>query len=81
MESFGADATFWRKADDEQPHEAGSLRLDSSLARQSLGWRPAWDAAEGIRRTLDWHRAHRDGEDMLAVTSRQIDDYQDDNES
>jgi CDP-glucose 4,6-dehydratase len=78
MESFGDEATGWQATQGEQPHEAGTLRLDASLARQQLGWRPPWDAFEGIRRTVDWHRAHRAGEDMLAFTNRQIDDYQGD---
>ncbi|NUQ01869.1 MAG: GDP-mannose 4,6-dehydratase, partial [Armatimonadetes bacterium] len=30
--------------------------LDSSLARERLGWRPTVDLAEGLRRTLAWTR-------------------------
>lgn len=58
--------------DGPHPHEAHWLKLDSSLARTALGWRPAWDLAEGLRRTADWHRAHREGEDVGALTRAQI---------
>jgi CDP-glucose 4,6-dehydratase len=54
------------------PHEAHWLKLDSSLARGVLGWAPAWDLAEGLRRTADWYRAHREGEDVGATTRAQI---------
>jgi CDP-glucose 4,6-dehydratase len=39
------------------PHEAQQLTLDSSLARSSLGWRPAWDGPPSISRTAAWYRA------------------------
>jgi CDP-glucose 4,6-dehydratase len=58
--------------DGPHPHEAHWLKLDSSLARTALGWRPAWDLTEGLRRTADWYRAHREGEDVLAATRAQI---------
>lgn len=58
--------------DGPHPHEAHWLKLDSSLARTTLGWTPAWDLTEGLRRTADWYRAHREGEDLLALTRAQI---------
>lgn len=54
------------------PHEAHWLKLDSSLARTLLGWTPTWDLPTGLRATADWHRAHRDGADLLALTRTQI---------
>ncbi len=61
--------------DGPHPHEAHWLKLDSSLARNALGWAPAWDLSEGLRHTADWYRAHRAGEDVLAVTRAQIKAY------
>jgi CDP-glucose 4,6-dehydratase len=54
------------------PHEAHWLKLDSSLARTQLGWRPRWDLAEGLDRTAAWYRAHREGADMRATTLEQL---------
>ena len=56
-------------------HEAGLLRLDSSRARQLLGWQPRWSLDECLARTLDWHLAWRRGEDMGAFTLAQLADY------
>jgi CDP-glucose 4,6-dehydratase len=58
--------------DGPHPHEAHWLKLDSSLARSALGWRPAWDLSEGLRRTAEWYRVHREGEDVLAETRAQL---------
>ena len=59
------------------PHEAPWLKLDSSLARERLGWAPRWDLAEGLRRTVAWHLAHRDGVDLREATLAQVRAYTD----
>ena len=58
-----------------QLHEAGLLRLDSSKARQSLGWRPRWNLQQCLERTLGWHRAWRRGEEMREVSLQQLADH------
>ncbi len=50
-------AVNWRCADAAGPHEAQLLHLDSSKARQSLGWRPVWTFAESIAATAQWYRS------------------------
>ncbi len=58
-----------------QAHEAHCLRLDSSKARTRLNGAPRWELAEGLRRVVDWHRAHLAGENMAAVSLAQIESY------
>lgn len=55
-----------------QLHEAGYLKLDSSQARQELGWRPRWDLATALGLTIDWHQSWRAGADMQALCMAQI---------
>ena len=38
------------------PHEAHYLSLDSSKARQQLGWAPVWGAQTAVRHTASWYR-------------------------
>ena len=56
-------------------HEAGLLRLDSSRARQVLGWQPRWSLQQCLTQTLDWHLAWQNGDDMRAVTLGQLSLY------
>jgi len=56
-------------------HEAGLLRLDSSRARQSLGWKPRWSLQKCLEQTLDWHLAWKAGENMREVTLNQLNLY------
>jgi CDP-glucose 4,6-dehydratase len=62
----------WEVDPGPHPHEAHWLKLDSSLARAQLGWRPVWDLADGLAATVAWFRGHRDGEDARAATRAQI---------
>jgi CDP-glucose 4,6-dehydratase len=59
-------------SDPNAPAEARTLHLDSTLARERLGWRPAWDLQRALEEIVDWHRAHAAGEDMRAKTLEQI---------
>lgn len=65
----------WVRDTAPAPHEAGLLRLDSSKARSELGWSPKLDLATALDWTVDWFRAQQAGEQMLAVTSGQIDRF------
>lgn len=72
-ERWGGDAT-WR-IERDGPHEATLLKLDCSKANRRLGWSPRLDLETTLDWLVDWYRAHLDGEDMLAVTRKQIADY------
>lgn len=56
----------WTVTTQPQPHEAGLLHLDSSKARQQLGWRPVWSAEETIARTAEWYRKYLEQKDVIS---------------
>jgi CDP-glucose 4,6-dehydratase len=57
------------------PGEARTLHLDSTRARERLGWRPAWALERALEEIVDWHSAHAEGSDMRARTLDQIGRY------
>ena len=65
----------WQAENTKQPHEAGLLRLDSSKAKIKLGWAPRWNLEQALSKTVEWHQGWRNQEDMLAITSSQIQAY------
>ncbi len=66
----------WHFDDGEHPHEAYTLKLDSSKARTKLGWRPRWDIGVAIDKTADWYKAYQaDKKSVRAKTLEQIDEY------
>ena len=56
--------------------EAHFLRLDSTKAFSTLGWRPALGFDDAIELTADWYRGYYAApSSAYALTRRQIDQY------
>jgi CDP-glucose 4,6-dehydratase len=66
----------WALDDGPHPHEARYLKLDSSLARARLGWRPLVDLDATLQSIVAWYRALSDGANMRTVTLEQIETLQ-----
>jgi CDP-glucose 4,6-dehydratase len=61
--------------DPNAPHEATLLMLDSTKAKDDLGWRPRWNFRDGIAKTVEWYLAVDGGADPIDVTRGQIAEY------
>jgi CDP-glucose 4,6-dehydratase len=56
--------------------EAGALALDSSLARNGLGWMQVWDTGQVVEQTAAWYRDYyQDPAAARAITLRQINSW------
>lgn len=71
------DGARWRLDDGEHPHEANYLKLDTSKARNRLGWRPQWGLETALSKIVCWHRAYLKKQDMREVCLAQIAEYLD----
>lgn len=61
---------------DNPVHEARALALDSSNARNLLGWLPPWSTEQVIAETAKWYRGYyADPGSAAAMTRAQIDDW------
>ena len=57
------------------PHEANFLKLDSSKARKTFNWKPRWNVKETVKRTVEWYRVFSENGDIIALTDQQIKNY------
>jgi CDP-glucose 4,6-dehydratase len=57
------------------PHEAMNLTLDSTKARQLLGWRPLWTVEQAIEKIVEWHQGYLEHRDVRAIGLQQIEAY------
>ena len=69
------DGANWEIETEPQPHEAGRLQLDSSRAREMLGWKSRWTVDRAVDETVRWYVAHARGSDVLALCREQIASY------
>ncbi|MEQ8700861.1 MAG: CDP-glucose 4,6-dehydratase, partial [Bauldia litoralis] len=76
VETWG-DGAAWQRQDSSgvPPKEARLLQVDSSLARDELGWVPKWRVREAIARTAAWYRDYFEDKNPTDLVDRDIDDY------
>ena len=74
QETTGEDVR-WSLDRGPHPHEAATLKLDSSKARTRLGWRTRLDLGRCLDWIVEWTRRYRDGDDPRTVTLEQIQRY------
>lgn len=66
----------WRHHPDRHaPHEAALLTLDCGKARRELDWRPRWNFATTVSRTVQWYRDAHGGRDPQDLCWRDIRAY------
>ena len=73
---WGEDARVEFEPSSKNPHEAGLLRLDSTMAYTQLAWQPRWSLQQALVQTVDWHKAWRQEADMTAISLSQIREYE-----
>jgi CDP-glucose 4,6-dehydratase len=62
----------WQADGGKHPHEAAYLKLDCSKAAERLVWRPLVGLERSLALTVDWYKAQQRGDDMRALSLRQI---------
>lgn len=70
-----SDSIQWIDQSDKGPHEAGFLKLDCSRLKRKFGWKPRWSVEDAMEKIVEWFGAYQCGDDLLAITDRQIQEY------
>ncbi len=81
LEEWGSGSWTAPEAAGAQPHEAHWLSLDSTRARERLGWAPVWNAQAAVRHTATWYREHDRDPSVVAAREMlrgQVQAYEDD---
>lgn len=63
------------KTDPNAVHEANFLKLDSTLLKQTFGWKPRWHVDTAVQKTVEWTRAWLNGESVAQTMEKQITDF------
>jgi len=70
------DGANWIVDDQQHPHEATYLKLDSSKARQRLKWNSKLRLATALDRIVEWHRTALSDGDIRTHTLNEIQSYE-----
>jgi len=60
---------------DNYKHETSILRLDSTKARQELGWNGIFESEKSIEMTIEWYIAYFNNQNLYSFTIDQIENY------
>ena len=74
-QAYGQGETVFG-AEQDAPHEAGWLALETAKSRVELGIHPRWTLAEATARTMNWYRAQHAGADARQLCLDEIADYE-----
>lgn len=65
----------WINKYDGGPHEASFLKLDCSLIRSKLNWKPKWDIETAIEKTVEWSNVYLSKHDISKCMDEQISEF------
>lgn len=74
-------AKYWRDGftyeikKDKGPHEANLLKLNCDKLKRVFDWKPKYNIEKTVKETVNWYKAYSEGENMLEVTDRQIQEF------
>lgn len=69
---WGEGAAWENRSEENAPHEASFLKLDSTKLKRTFGWKPRWHIEEAMDRICEWTRVYFAGGDVPAEMDRQI---------
>ncbi len=66
----------WKITTKKQPHEAMLLKLNCSMAKTKLPWKPCWNIETTLEKTVQWYKTYLENpQNITDTTIEQIDQY------
>lgn len=75
IDKWGNGAS-WELDKNNNPHEAGYLKLDCSKAANQLNWYPKWNLENALERIINWHKNYMSGYNVQEQCLLEIANYQ-----
>lgn len=70
------DQVSWELDKNNNPHEAGYLKLDCSKAAAKLNWKPKWNLDFTLDKIINWHQSFLNGSNIQDECLNEIAEYQ-----
>ena len=75
MVTYWGNNASWNLDKNNNPHEAGFLKLDCSKASNRLKWNPKWNLEFTLKSIVDWHKLYTNGGDIKKQCLKEINIY------
>jgi CDP-glucose 4,6-dehydratase len=76
LQEWGCGTWKGMSQNENAPHEAGYLKLDTAKSMTRLGWKPVYDIDEAIQKTIVWYKEYYTGKtEMYDFSLKQVKTY------
>jgi CDP-glucose 4,6-dehydratase len=75
MVTYWGNNASWSLDKNNNPHEAGFLKLDCSKASNRLKWNPKWNLQLTLKSIVDWYQLYSNGGDLKKQCLKEINNY------
>ena len=75
MVKYWGNNASWSLDKNNNPHEAGFLKLDCSKASNRLKWNPKWNLQLTLKSIVDWHQLYASGGDLKKQCLKEINNF------
>lgn len=69
------DGVNWKNIQERGPHEAAYLKLDCSLIKNKIGWKPKWNIDTAVEKTVEWAKVYQKKGDIRVCMEAQIKEF------
>lgn len=73
--AWGDGLAWVSDAEENAPHEANFLKLNSSKVKRVLGYQPTWHIDQAVEKSAAWYKAFYQGKDLEAEMDREIEEF------
>ena len=74
-EKWGDNLKWINVCEENAPHEANFLKLDSSKIKKTFNWEPIWNIEKAIEKTVEWTKVYANGGNINSCVDKQINEY------
>jgi CDP-glucose 4,6-dehydratase len=75
MVTYWGNNASWNLDKNNNPHEAGFLKLDCSKASNRLKWNPKWNLDETLEMIVNWHQLYINAGNIKKQCLKEINSY------
>jgi len=70
------DGANWKSLNDNGPHEANFLKLDTTKIKETFGWQPRWHIDKAMEMIAEWTKVYfKDEKNVPEIMDKQIKEF------
>ena len=73
--AWGNGLKWINVCEENAPHEASFLRLNTDKIKSVFGWNPVWNVEKAVEKTVEWTKVYENGGNIANIMTKQINEF------